>query len=86
MQMPKIYLEIEIELSGNVISGMAATRNDPGHADYIEDIDVEDVTFEVGGKTYDLLKGLSPEAIKQVRLNLTDSLIDQMAEAIFEDA
>jgi hypothetical protein len=49
-------------------------------------VDVETVTFEVGGKTYDLLKGLSPEAIKQVRLNLTDALIDQMAEAIFEDA
>jgi len=84
--MPKIYLELEIELSGNVISGMAATHNDPGHDDYIEDIDVEDVTFEVRGITHALLKGLSPEAINRVRLNLIDALHDQMAEAIFEDA
>lgn len=84
--MPKIYLEIEIEVSGNVISGMAATRNDPGHDDYIEDIDVEAVTFEVKGKTYDFLEGLSKEARDQVCLNLTDKLMDQMVEAIFEDA
>jgi hypothetical protein len=84
--MPKIYLEIEIELSGTITSGFPSSANDPGHDDYIEDIDVEDVTFEVSGKTYDLLEGLSPEAIKQVRLNLTDALMDQMAEAIFEAA
>ena len=84
--MPKIYLEIEIEVSGNVISGMAATRNDPGHADYIEDIDVEAVTFEIKGKTYDMFEGLSKEARDQVCLNLTDKLMDQMVEAIFEDA
>ena len=84
--MPKIYLEIEIEVSGNVISGMAATRNDPGHDDYIEDIDVEAVTFEVGGNTYDLLEGLNKEAKDHVHLNLTDTLMNQMVEAIFEDA
>jgi len=84
--MPKIYLEIEIEVSGNVISGMAATRNDPGHDDYIEDIDVEAVTFEVGGNTYDLLEGLNKEARDHVYLNLTDTLMNQMVEAIFEDA
>ena len=84
--MPKIYLEIEIEVSGNVISGMAATRNDPGHDDYIEDIDVEAVTFEVKGKTYDILEGLSKEVRDQVCLNLTDKLMDQMVESIFEDA
>ena len=84
--MPKIYLEIEIEVSGNVISGMAATRNDPGHDDYIEGVEVEAVTFEIGGKTYDFLECLSKEARDQVCLNLTDKLMDQMVEAIFEDA
>ena len=84
--MPKIYLEIEIEVSGNVISGMAATRNDPGHADYIEDVEVGSVTFEAGGVSYDILEGLSKEARDQVCLNLTDKFMDQMVEAIFEDA
>lgn len=84
--MPKIYLEIEIDVSGNVISGMAATYNYEGHPDHIDDIDVEGVTFEANGKTYDLLEGLSKEARDRVCLSLTDALMDQMAEAIFEDA
>lgn len=84
--MPKIYLEIEIELSGTITDGFPSSANDPGHDAYCDDVDVEDVTFEVGGKTYGLLEGLSPEAIKQVRLNLTDALMEQMVEAIFEAA
>jgi hypothetical protein len=84
--MPKIYLELEIELSGTITEGFPGSRDDPGHDAYCDDVDVETVTFEVRGKTYDLLEGLSPEAIKQVRLNLTDALMEQMVEAIFEDA
>ena len=84
--MPKIYLEIEIDVSGTITGGMASTYNYEGHPDYCDDVEVDDVSFEVDGVPYDLLEGLSKEARDRVCLNLTDKLMERMVEAIFEDA
>jgi len=83
--MAKIYLEIEIEVSGTVTPGAASSYNCPGHPDYIDDVEIESIGFEHAGKTYDLVKGLDPIAVKELYLNLTSALMDEMAEAVFED-
>ncbi len=83
--MPKLYVELEIEVSGTVTEGFPASRNDPGHASYCDDADIDSVTFEYGGKVYDLLEGLDPIAKRQVELNLNAALMDDMGQAILDE-
>lgn len=80
--MAKLYLEIEIEVSGTVTPGFPPSYMDPGHDAYCDDAEVDGVTFEFLGKTYDLLHGLSKESRDQVCLNLTDALHKDMSYAV----
>ena len=84
-----VYAEIEIEVEGSWIPGLRQTHDDPGHAPYIEDMDVTGLWIERRESTgkmrrIDLLAGVdrASPAYKVLMANFEQAFQDEAEDAL----